>query len=111
MQYFVTGAAGFIGKRRVKKRLARKGSRVYFLTRQGSRDKVPALLDNWGCSMLLERAPMIAPTRIYPNVQALAPKEAPDLIANAIVYTPVRIATRVGIAGQLLHATAARGPK
>jgi NAD(P)-dependent dehydrogenase (short-subunit alcohol dehydrogenase family) len=50
MQYFVTGASGFIGKRLVKKILARKGSVVYFLMREGSRDKVPALLDYWGVS-------------------------------------------------------------
>jgi NAD(P)-dependent dehydrogenase (short-subunit alcohol dehydrogenase family) len=50
MQYFVTGATGFIGKRLVKKILARKGSVVYFLMREASRDKVPALLDYWGAS-------------------------------------------------------------
>ena len=48
MQYFVTGATGFIGKRLVKKLLARKGSVVYFLMREASRDKVPALLEYWG---------------------------------------------------------------
>ncbi|HEY8025472.1 MAG TPA: SDR family oxidoreductase [Burkholderiaceae bacterium] len=48
MQYFVTGATGFIGKRLVKKLLARKGSIVYFLMREASRDKVPALLEYWG---------------------------------------------------------------
>ena len=31
MQYFVTGATGFIGKRLVKKLLERKGAVVYFL--------------------------------------------------------------------------------
>lgn len=48
MQYFVTGATGFIGKRLVKKLLARKGSVVYFLMREESMDKVPDLLDYWG---------------------------------------------------------------
>ena len=48
MQYFVTGATGFIGKRLVKKLLARKGSVVYFLLRETSRDKIPALLEFWG---------------------------------------------------------------
>lgn len=48
MQYFITGATGFIGKRLVKKLLARKGSVVYFLMRESSRDKVPALLEYWG---------------------------------------------------------------
>ncbi|HCN89382.1 MAG TPA: short chain dehydrogenase, partial [Oxalobacteraceae bacterium] len=47
MQYFVTGATGFIGKRLVKKLLARKGNLVYFLLREESRGKVGALLDFW----------------------------------------------------------------
>ena len=50
MQYFVTGATGFIGKRLVKKLLARKGSVVYFLMREASADKVPALMDYWGAT-------------------------------------------------------------
>lgn len=48
MQYFVTGATGFIGKRLVKKLLARKSSVVYFLMREESKGKVPALLEYWG---------------------------------------------------------------
>ncbi|HAT31997.1 MAG TPA: short chain dehydrogenase [Janthinobacterium sp.] len=55
-------------------------------------------------NMPLVRTPMIAPTKIYQNVPTLAPEEAAELIAEAIVYKPVRIATRVGIAGQVLHA-------
>ena len=48
MQYFVTGATGFIGKRLVKKLLERKGSVVHFLMREESAGKVPALLAYWG---------------------------------------------------------------
>jgi NAD(P)-dependent dehydrogenase (short-subunit alcohol dehydrogenase family) len=55
-------------------------------------------------NMPLVRTPMIAPTKIYQNVPTLSPEEAADLIANGIVYKPVRIATRVGIFGQVLHA-------
>ncbi len=55
-------------------------------------------------NMPLVRTPMIAPTKLYNNVPTLAPEEAADLIAEAIVYKPVRIATRLGIAGQVLHA-------
>jgi NAD(P)-dependent dehydrogenase (short-subunit alcohol dehydrogenase family) len=50
MQYFVTGATGFIGKRLVKTLLARKGAVVYFLLRPESENKVAALLDYWGVS-------------------------------------------------------------
>ena len=39
MQYFVTGATGFIGKRLVKKLLERKGAVVHFLIRKESADK------------------------------------------------------------------------
>jgi len=55
-------------------------------------------------NMPLVRTPMIAPTKIYQNVPTLAPEEAADLIAQACVYKTVRIATRLGITGQLLHA-------
>ncbi len=48
MQYFVTGATGFIGKRLVKSLLTRRGSTVHFLLRRESEDKVPALLEYWG---------------------------------------------------------------
>ncbi len=50
MTYFVTGATGFIGKRLVKKLLARRGTTVFFLVRSESLDKVPALLEYWEAS-------------------------------------------------------------
>ncbi|HNI76830.1 MAG TPA: SDR family oxidoreductase, partial [Giesbergeria sp.] len=50
MQYFVTGATGFIGKRLVKKFLERKGTVVYFLLRKESADKVAELRSYWGVS-------------------------------------------------------------
>jgi len=59
-------------------------------------------------NMPLVRTPMIAPTKIYNNVPTLAPEEAADMIAQACVYKPVRIATRLGITGQVLHAFAPR---
>jgi NAD(P)-dependent dehydrogenase (short-subunit alcohol dehydrogenase family) len=55
-------------------------------------------------NMPLVRTPMIAPTGIYNNVPTLAPEEAADMIADACISKPVRIATRLGIAGQVLHA-------
>jgi NAD(P)-dependent dehydrogenase (short-subunit alcohol dehydrogenase family) len=48
MQYFVTGATGFIGKRLVKTLLARRGAVVHFLLRPESEGKVPELLAYWG---------------------------------------------------------------
>ena len=50
MQYFVTGATGFIGKRLVKKLLERKGSVVHFLLRKESAGKVAELRSYWGVS-------------------------------------------------------------
>ena len=38
MEYFVTGASGFIGKRLVRKLLARRGAVVHFLVRPSSQD-------------------------------------------------------------------------
>ncbi|WP_372528359.1 SDR family oxidoreductase, partial [Piscinibacter sp.] len=55
-------------------------------------------------NMPLVRTPMIAPTQIYNNVPTLAPDEAAEMIASACVDKPVRVATRLGISGELLHA-------
>jgi len=59
-------------------------------------------------NMPLVRTPMIAPTKIYNNVPTLSPEEAADMIVQACVYKPVRIATRLGIVGEVLHALAPR---
>lgn len=59
-------------------------------------------------NMPLVRTPMIAPTKIYNNVPTLSPEEAADMIAEACINKPVRIATRLGISGELLHAAAPR---
>ena len=59
-------------------------------------------------NMPLVRTPMIAPTKIYNNVPTLAPEEAADMIAQACIFKPVHIATRLGITGQLLHALVPR---
>ena len=55
-------------------------------------------------NMPLVRTPMIAPTNLYNNVPTLAPEEAADMIAQACIFKPVRIATRLGITGQVMHA-------
>jgi NAD(P)-dependent dehydrogenase (short-subunit alcohol dehydrogenase family) len=59
-------------------------------------------------NMPLVRTPMIAPTKIYQNVPTLAPEEAADMIAQACIDKPVRIATRLGITGQVMHALVPR---
>jgi NAD(P)-dependent dehydrogenase (short-subunit alcohol dehydrogenase family) len=57
-------------------------------------------------NMPLVRTPMIAPTRMYESVPTLSPEQAADLVVEAIVYKPVRIATRLGIFGAVSHAVA-----
>ena len=59
-------------------------------------------------NMPLVRTPMIAPTKIYQNVPTLAPEEAADMIAQACIFKPVRIATRLGVTGQVMHALVPR---
>jgi NAD(P)-dependent dehydrogenase (short-subunit alcohol dehydrogenase family) len=57
-------------------------------------------------NMPLVRTPMIAPTKMYESVPTLSPEQAADLVVEAIVYKPVRIATRLGIFGAICHAAA-----
>jgi len=59
-------------------------------------------------NMPLVRTPMIAPTKIYQHVPTLSPEEAADLVVEAIVYRPARIASKLGVFGQVLHALAPR---
>jgi NAD(P)-dependent dehydrogenase (short-subunit alcohol dehydrogenase family) len=59
-------------------------------------------------NMPLVRTPMIAPTNIYKNVPTLSPEEAADMVAQACIFKPVRVATRLGITGQVLHALVPR---
>jgi len=57
-------------------------------------------------NMPLVRTPMIAPTKMYDNIPTLSPEEAAELVVEAIVYKPVRIATRLGVFGAVSHAVA-----
>jgi NAD(P)-dependent dehydrogenase (short-subunit alcohol dehydrogenase family) len=59
-------------------------------------------------NMPLVRTPMTAPTKIYENMPLLSPDEASDLIVQACIDKPVRVATRLGIFGEVLHALAPR---
>jgi len=55
-------------------------------------------------NMPLVRTPMIGPTKLYDSVPTLSPDEAADLIADAIIRRPKRIATRIGTFASVLHA-------
>jgi NAD(P)-dependent dehydrogenase (short-subunit alcohol dehydrogenase family) len=57
-------------------------------------------------NMPLVRTPMIGPTKIYDSVPTLSPDDAADLIAEAIINRPKRIATRLGTFAAVLHALA-----
>ncbi len=61
-------------------------------------------IDFTSINMPLVRTPMIAPTKFYQNVPTLTPEEAADLVVEAIIRKPVRIATRLGVFGQVVHA-------
>jgi NAD(P)-dependent dehydrogenase (short-subunit alcohol dehydrogenase family) len=54
-------------------------------------------------NMPLVRTPMIAPSAVYHNAPALSPDEAAALVMRAIVEQPVRVATRLGLFGQLVQ--------
>src|SRR5260221_563100 len=57
-------------------------------------------------NMPLVKTPMIAPTKLYNHVPTLTPEQAADLVVEAIIHKPVRIATRLGVFGEILHAVA-----
>ena len=54
-------------------------------------------------NMPLVRTPMIAPTKLYNHVPTISPNQAADMICDAIVRRPKRIATSLGIMGQVMH--------
>jgi len=49
VQYFLTGASGFIGKRLVKKILERDDSTVFFLIRESDKESLEHLYELWNC--------------------------------------------------------------
>jgi NAD(P)-dependent dehydrogenase (short-subunit alcohol dehydrogenase family) len=57
-------------------------------------------------NMPLVRTPMIAPTKFYENLPTITPDEAAVMVKQAVIYKPQRIATRLGIFAQVLHAVA-----
>jgi NAD(P)-dependent dehydrogenase (short-subunit alcohol dehydrogenase family) len=59
-------------------------------------------------NMPLVRTPMTAPTKIYDSMPLLRPEDAADMVVRACIDKPVRVATRLGIFGEVLHAAAPR---
>jgi len=57
-------------------------------------------------NMPLVRTPMIAPTKIYESVPTITPEDAADMVKQAVIYRPQRIATRLGTFASVLHALA-----
>jgi NAD(P)-dependent dehydrogenase (short-subunit alcohol dehydrogenase family) len=54
--------------------------------------------------MPLVRTPMIAPTGMYKRFPTITPEQAADMICEALIHRPKRIATPLGTLGQLLYA-------
>ena len=50
-------------------------------------------------NMPLVRTPMIAPTKMYDRFPTITPEEAADMICEAIIHKPKRIATPMGTLG------------
>ena len=59
-------------------------------------------------NMPLVRTAMIAPTKFYEQAPALSPEEAAEYVIDAVVRRPARIATRLGLLGEIVHAIAPR---
>jgi len=54
-------------------------------------------------NMPLVRTAMVAPTKFYEKISLLTPEMAAELVVEAIIHRPARIATRLGISGQILN--------
>ncbi len=53
--------------------------------------------------MPLVRTPMIAPTKMYDAFPTINPDEAAEMITNAMITKPKKVATRLGNFGELLY--------
>jgi NAD(P)-dependent dehydrogenase (short-subunit alcohol dehydrogenase family)/thioester reductase-like protein len=59
-------------------------------------------------NMPLVRTPMIKATSVYDSMPVLTPDEAADMVAEAVIKKPKRIATQLGISLQVVNALAPR---
>ena len=57
-------------------------------------------------NMPLVRTPMIAATTVYNSMPVLSPEEAGDMVMEAVIKKPKRIATQLGISLQVINAIA-----
>lgn len=87
MSYFVTGATGFIGRYLVTELLENREGTIYLLCREGSRDRLDALITLWGDS-----------SRLVPVVG--------DLRANQLGVDPDWIADNVDKIDHFFHLAA-----
>jgi thioester reductase-like protein len=53
--------------------------------------------------MPLVRTPMIAPTKMYDAFPTITPEEAAEMITDAMIRKPKKVATRLGNFGELLY--------
>jgi NAD(P)-dependent dehydrogenase (short-subunit alcohol dehydrogenase family) len=53
--------------------------------------------------MPLVRTPMIAPTKMYDAFPTITPEEAAEMICDAMIRKPKKVATRLGNFGELLY--------
>jgi NAD(P)-dependent dehydrogenase (short-subunit alcohol dehydrogenase family) len=56
--------------------------------------------------MPLVRTPMIAPTKMYDAFPTITPEEAADMICDAMIRKPKKVATRLGNFGEVLYSVA-----
>ncbi len=59
-------------------------------------------------NMPLVRTPMVAPTKIYEQFPLIEPEQAADIVCDAIVHQPQRLATPLGTFAQLMGIFAPR---
>jgi NAD(P)-dependent dehydrogenase (short-subunit alcohol dehydrogenase family) len=57
-------------------------------------------------NMPLVRTPMISATTVYDNMPVLTPEEAGDMVVDAVIHKPKRIASQLGIFLQVMTAVA-----
>jgi NAD(P)-dependent dehydrogenase (short-subunit alcohol dehydrogenase family) len=59
-------------------------------------------------NMPLVRTPMVAPTKIYEQFPLIQPEQAADIVCDAVIRQPERLATRLGTFAQLMGMFAPR---